>query len=116
MLSIPTAFDSTPFYTLQVNLDGAVFLLKFRFNQRENVWRLSIYDTENTPLLLGVKIVVGRNLLKRSVDPRMPQGALFADNQTSDASPPGLNDLGETQRVRLLYVTQAELAILGPLS
>jgi hypothetical protein len=102
-------FD-TPFYTMTTVLDGTDYLFEFRYNQRENCWYFSVSTTDGVALVSGVKIVSNRPLLSRFADVRLPPGMLVAFANTTDASPPGLADLGEDRRVTLIYYTAAEIA------
>lgn len=103
---------SDPFYSTTTTLDGSDYLLEFRYNQREACWYFSISLTDGTLLCAGVKIVCNRSLLKRFSDTRLPPGLLVAFPNTSDASPPGLLELGQESRVTLSYVPEDEVAEL----
>lgn len=111
-LLIQTASSRTDAYTSQrTRLDGRDYLLRFRYNERENRWYLSIYDEEEEPILLGLKIVANWRLLKPyKYDPNVPPGELIAVDMTGNGSPPGLDELGEGRRCELLYLTREELA------
>lgn len=107
---IPT-FDD-PFYTQTTSLDGVQYLLEFRYNQRENSWYLNVSLDDATPLVKGVKIVLGSDLLGRFVDRRMPTGRLVAIANGEDDSTPGMGELGVDRRVTLVYLDAAEVAAL----
>jgi len=110
MFTIPTFSD--PFYTITVGLDGRDYLFEFRYNQRENTWNLSIFDTAGTALTRGVKVVCAIPLLRhqQTHTPELPQGLLMAIPSGTDDSPPGLEDFGEGKRVELMYWSVSELA------
>lgn len=89
-------------------LDGREYVLTFRWNQREAKWYLSIADTNEAPIVQGVKIVINFPLLtNRIVDERRPPGEIFAVDPSGEERDPGLYDLGA--RVRLLYIEAADI-------
>lgn len=98
-----------PFYTMTTTLDGSDYLFDFRYNQREDAWYFNISLTDGTLLVAGIKVVCNRSLLKRFADVRLPPGALLAFANTTDASVPGLTELGEERRATLLYYSASEL-------
>ncbi len=50
--------DDLPNFEFLIELDGIVFRLKFKFNQREDVWYMDIFDELQVALRTGVKLVV----------------------------------------------------------
>jgi hypothetical protein len=102
-------FDD-PFYTMTTALDGSDYLLEFRYNQREAAWYVNVSLSDGTLLAAGVKIVCNRPLLVHFSDERLPPGVLVAYANSTDASVPGLTELGEDRRVTLLYYSASELA------
>jgi len=106
-LTIPTT-PGVPFYKQKTRLDGVDYILWFRYSQREDRWYLSIYDAGETPILLGLKLVLNWPLLQAyRYNPLLPPGEIVAMGLTTDDSPPGLNELGEAQRVQLTYFEAA---------
>ena len=97
-----------PFYTMTVTLDGSDYVLGFRYNQREDAWYFDISLTDGTLLVAGVKVICNRPLLRRFADVRLPLGHLVAFSSGTDASPPGLAELGVDKRVTLVYVPVGE--------
>lgn len=102
-LLVPTS-PGVPFYTQKTRLDGVDYVLGFRYNQREDRWYLSLADSEEIPILSGLKLVTNWPLLQAyHYDPRVPPGELFAMDLSGDDTPPGLNELGEGLRTQLIY-------------
>jgi len=102
-LTIPTT-PGVPFYTQKTRLDGIDYILGFRHSQREDRWYLSIYDSEQNPILLGLKIVANWPLLQAyRFNTLVPPGEIMAQDLTTDESPPGLNEMGAGKRVQLIY-------------
>lgn len=99
---IPT-FDA-PFYTQVTVLESVSYTLAFNYNQREDTWALSISDSNGTLLLDGVKLVCNINLLSQyQYLGNLPPGILACFTNTSDDSPPGLEDLVSGGRCLLAY-------------
>jgi len=127
ILIVPTT-SAFPDYTQRTTLDGREYILRFIFNEREQRWYLDIFSSDETPLALGLKLVVNWNLLRRETDERLPPGELYAidfsgaanESAPSDADAatllqlardPGLNDLGADGRVGLMYFDAEELGL-----
>jgi hypothetical protein len=107
--TIPNLPDE-PFHTLRVRLDDRDYTLEFLYSTRGENWSLSIYDEENEPVVLGLKLFTGVPLLaayKR--DERVPRGELFLVALGSDQSPPKLAELGDGLRCELTYYPEADL-------
>jgi len=102
-LTIPTT-PGVPFYTQKTRLDGVDYILGFRYSQREDRWYFSIYDSEENPILLGLKLVTNWPLLQAyRFNTLVPPGEIMAIDLTNDGTPPGLDELGEGKRVQLTY-------------
>ena len=103
VLLVPTT-PGAPYHSQKTRLDGRDYVLRFAFNQREGRWRLSIFDDEEQPILLGLKLVANWPLLRHyHYDPRIPPGELMVLDLTGDRTPPGLDELGEGLRCELTY-------------
>jgi hypothetical protein len=109
VFSLPT-FDD-PFYSYAITLEGKPYVLGFKYNQREDVWYMSVFLPDLTPLATGVKLVENVDLVPRS-DERSPPGRFIVVSlDASNTTPPGLGELGEdSKRVVLLYATSDEFA------
>ena len=112
MISIPTDTNLS-FWQQITTLDGTDFQLEFRYNQREDVYYLSISLTDGTALATGIKLVSNYRLLQAYSSSLMPPGELIAVASGADDSPAGLGELGLGQRVELTYYTQAEMVAAG---
>lgn len=103
-LLIPTS-PGVPYFTQKTRLDGRDFILKFSYNQREERYYLSIFDEQETPILMGLKLVAVWPLLRRyRANPALPPGELWVSDLTGNGEPPTLNELGEGKRCELTYV------------
>lgn len=107
-LQIPTSAE-LPSYVQRVTLEGREYVLAFDWNEREGRWFLDLLDNEETPLAVGLKVVVGFPLLRRrKTDPRLPPGDFIAIDSSDTGRDPGFGELGG--RVALCYLEAAELA------
>lgn len=109
VLQIATGDGVTPYFDLQVTLEGTTYTLEFAWNVRLGAWFMSILDETGTiPILMGIRVVA--NLLLGSNAPlTTPPGAFMAYDTSGQGLDPGFVDLGD--RVKLIYFTKAQLGI-----
>lgn len=101
ILIVPRDGDLANFEFL-IELESVVFRLKFKFNQRESVWYLDIFDELQAPLRTGIKLVVNYPLLTRLRTQTRPPGEFLASDSRTNPTPPNLDELGST--VPLTYI------------
>ena len=101
VLIVPRDGDVANFEFL-IELEGVVFRLKFKFNQRESVWYFDIFDEFQNPLRTSIKIVANYPLLTRLRTQSRPAGDFFAVDSRTFPAPPTLDELGST--VLLTYL------------
>lgn len=99
ILVIPTTTD-VPHYSVQVELDGALFTFTLRWNERAGAWFMTVADANDETIVAGIKVVVNFPLLRKLVAENRPAGEIYAVDPTHDGDP-GRNDLGG--RVLLMY-------------
>lgn len=117
-LTIPNRTDLTA-YTERVLLDGVSYDLEFLWNDRDNSWNMTVYDSAtavNTDgsrdaIVAGIPVHVGWPLLRQYVVTNKPAGEIVALDTSGKDLDPGVNELGS--RVVLVYLTAAEVAALG---
>jgi hypothetical protein len=100
LFSIPTSQTDTVYRQVTL-LDGREYVLAFDWSARESEWYLSIFDQDENPLALGIKVVVGLPLLYRETNPALPPGLLAAIDLARGDLDPAVDDFGT--RVLLLY-------------
>ncbi len=88
--------------SLTVALDGVLYQLALRWNERAESWSMDLFTVDGEALLLGVRLVPAWNLLWRGTDTRLPAGSLVLHDRTGANEPPGPDDLGA--RHTLLYL------------
>lgn len=100
------------FYDQITQLEGREYLLEFFWSTRESAWYMNIYDQDENPLALFVRLVVNWPLLRRFVDPRLPAGLLMCmDTSNTQREIEASTDLGT--RCVLTYVSSDDPDLEG---
>jgi len=101
-------FTEEPLYTQRVRLEGKDYVFKLDWSLREERYYLSIFDLDDTPIKVGIKVVPNWPLLRRHRTALLPPGELFAFDlaETEAPEPPTLEDFGT--RVELYYFASDE--------
>lgn len=97
---IPTSQTEEVYQQVTI-LDGKEYVLKFDWSRREQEWYLSIFDQDENPIALSIKVVVNLPLLYRETNTSLPPGLLVAIDSARQGGDPGLDDFGT--RALLLY-------------
>lgn len=92
---IPTN-DSLPWYSFSISLSDTIYTLQLRYNVRMQRWVLSILDPIGTPLLMGLPVLVARDLLSQYRTLTIPAGTLFCLGLTDDRVEPTLSSFALT--------------------
>lgn len=107
---IPAGDGVSPYFDLQVVLEGVTYTLEFRWNVRLGAWFMNIYDADGTTaILVGIRLVANYMLGAYNVGYGGPPGGFAAFDTSGQGLDPGLEELGD--RVQLIYYTAAELGI-----
>lgn len=88
---------------LAITLSGVLYQLVVKWNVSASVWVLDILDANETPILTGVPIVTGVDLLDQFEYLGLG-GKLYALTDHDPDLPPGFTSLGATGH--LYWVTQ----------
>ena len=106
-LQIPV-LDGAAFQRQRIALDGKLYTLELKWNQWASYWSLGLWDSEDSPIILGIRIVSNWPILRfYRYDTRIPAGEIIAHDLTGDGSPPGFDDFGIGKRVELTYYSQS---------
>lgn len=92
----------------RIPLDGRQYLLEVFRTKLAEVWTLSIFAADGTPLLAGRSLRHGEDTLAFSLDARLPGdaiGKLGAWDTSGLQRDPGPDDLRSDSDVRLVYIT-----------
>jgi hypothetical protein len=110
VIEIPTRSDGSWWYELPLELDGASWVFEFVYLDGPG-WAVSLKDSAGTVLASGVRLVTGFPLFRGLGTG--PAGALICLDTSGAGTPPGLTELGPTQRCRLLYLSDASEPSVG---
>lgn len=103
ILQIPISAD--PAQTMTVQLGEVKYYLEIKYNSRNGVWVLDLYeDATRAPLALGLPILLGQDLLEPY---NFGIGSLAAVDLSAQGKDAGADDLGE--RVVLCWVSPDEV-------
>ena len=92
---VPTRGDLAN-YDQTIELDGVVFGLRFRFNQRDDSWYVSLHDADGRAIRSGIKLIPNYGLLHTLRDAAGPIGDFVVVDVRAVPSPPTLAELGGT--------------------
>lgn len=93
----------------KVSLEGQSYKLYQRFNTRTQSWYLDVYNSDNSPLVLGRKLLPEVPIIVRNLD-LMPKGNLtVVQNKSSLATSITRDNLGEGKDYELNYYTLEDL-------
>lgn len=88
-------------------IGGDQYIFRVRWNTRDAAWYFNLLEYDETPILEGVKVVLGTYLGRRSNHPLLLNGVFVARSNATVHKDPGLDDLGAS--VNVLYFTRAEM-------
>jgi len=89
---IPLMKDTTD-QTVYVELGMRPYIIRVLWNERFGYFSLSISESDNTPIIVNVKMVKNYPLTSRHKDLRMPKGDFYFVQESSNIDRPGYNDL-----------------------
>lgn len=94
VLTIPLT-SATAHYRQATTLDGDVYSLDIAWNIRGEFWSMTISDSTGNPILAGIKLVGGVDLLQQYVMDNRPPGELNIIDTSGLSANPGRDDLGD---------------------
>lgn len=110
MFIIP--FKEPGAWQAQIQLSGIIFILKFQWNALNEYWVMDIYNRNDEPVLLGVKVVANWNLTDQFVAIGMPPGDIVCLNVLGDWGKIRRFDMGDV--AELFYYETGELDAIEP--
>jgi hypothetical protein len=92
-----------------VVLGGTTYNITFRFNTREARWYFDLYQEDNTPIKLGVKVMENQSLLFRYRLDNFSGDIICIEVGNSESKYVGRDNLGIDKEYQLVYYTEEEL-------
>lgn len=88
--------NDTAWYSFTFTLSSTVYLFTIRYDQRMDRWIMDLADANSNPLVSGVPLLVGRNLIGRFVTEGLPVGYFFVTDDTNTGIEPTRFSFGTT--------------------
>lgn len=108
MLIIP--FRDPAQWTMQIELDNIVYFLTFTWNALNEFWTMDIADSDQIPLIVGIKVVPNYPLLQAFTVFGKPPGEIICQNVVNAPDTISRYDIG--QKFELVYYSEGELQSL----
>jgi hypothetical protein len=107
-------FKEIAAWQAQISLTNSVFQLFFKWNALNAYWIMNIYDVDNNPIVLGIKVVTNYDLTSQfAAITGMPQGDIVCQNILDMWTDITRFDMGET--TDLIYYEPGELDSMAEL-
>lgn len=100
LIEIPVRSDLKA-YEFQIELDGLIYTLGFRYNERMGRWLMDISDVVEEEILNGIVLLTNVPLTDDYLKDGLPPGRFICDDRTGKNRDAGEDDLGND--IRLLY-------------
>jgi hypothetical protein len=95
------------FFRVGTTIENVQYIIDGRWNSRDAAWYLDFYEGDLTPIIYGVKVVLGAYLARRSNHPLFANGVLVAVDLTNSGKEATFDDFGT--RVILEWIPVLEL-------
>lgn len=105
IVQIPVRSD-IPAYDVQVELEGVLYTLGFSYNARAGYWVMDIMDANETPILMGIRVISSWLMNDRFVMDELPKGDFFVFDTSGKNEDPLQDDFGKTKL--LMYADSSE--------
>lgn len=104
--------SSAPSYAFSTTLgegdEQRQYRFAFRWNERAASWYMDVLESDDTPIRMGIRVVLGVRLGRRVADSRFPPGELVARDLSGAGREAKLEDFGT--RVVIDYTSPEEVA------
>ena len=87
------------------------YIFDVHWNSRDESWYLDIFEQDLTPIIYGIKIVLGTYLGRRKNHRLFRQGVMVAADTSGERRDATFDDLGV--RVAVRYIDQDDLLVLS---
>jgi hypothetical protein len=103
MKLVPTPRAGHPNTLVRVPLGGATYAIRWLWNQRDRAWTFSMWDPSGEPLAMGVRVVLGVDLLGAvGASDRRPLYGIGIVDPSGKGQEPNRETLGS--RIKAVYL------------
>lgn len=95
----------SPSYKFRITLEGVVYTLRFKWNQRKELWVFDIANEQDENILVGVPVLTNVNIVGGICKLDMPPGLFTAIDETGQARDPDRETFGT--EVKFVYEESA---------
>jgi hypothetical protein len=85
---------SIPNYRVGTALEGVQYTLDVRWNGRDEAWYLDLLLEDETPVVHGLKLVLGAAIGSGITNPDFPPGVFVCRDLSNEGRDAGLDDMG----------------------
>lgn len=95
---------NSPDQKFSIDLEGTVYVFRVLWNSRTGRWSLSVFEEDETPIVMGITVIGEADLLSQYADSRLPPGTLYTADLTGKNREPTDENFGDS--VLLLYADE----------
>lgn len=95
-----------PHYDFTVTLDESLYSFDVKWNSCDAHWYFDMFDADDEPVVVGVKIVLGTFLGRKAAHPFFANNVITAIDTTLENRDPDFDDIG--RRVFIEHMTFQE--------
>lgn len=95
-LAIMPARNDLPWYRFKITLEGVIYTLRFNYNTRMARWMMDICDASNNALVLGLPVLLERNIAGQYAFTGLPENVFFSTDDTNQGNQPTRLSFGTT--------------------
>lgn len=107
MLTLPFTPSLSP-YRFTCPILNESYIFDVRWNARALAWYFDLREVDETPIALGIKVVIGAYLGRKYTHTLFQSGVFVATDTSGQRRDAGFDDLGD--RVRVMYAVNGEVA------
>lgn len=86
--------NDLPWYKFRITLSGVIYTLHVRYNVRMARWIMDVKDPSDNPILVGLPVLISRNITGQYPTLAIPAGVFFATDDTNKDVQPTLLSFG----------------------
>lgn len=94
-------------YEFNTTINEVTYAFSMRWNARDSAWYMDILEVDQTPVVYGVKIVLGTYLGRTTNHPLFRSGVMTVTDTTGVGREAGFDDIGS--RVVVQWYSNAEV-------